>query len=1257
MATKLRLVFTITIAFLSFYGSAQSDYWQQEVSKKELGHDFSTRFDIRKGKMFSFDAPLFKSRLKGASHANKRSEIVYFPNEKGEMIAFEVAESPILSPGLSEKYPQIKSYVGHSIGHSKDKIRFSVSHNGIQSMIVHADQRGTTFMQKYAHNTYVVYTRDSNATLETPFVCTTKSAVEKRLQATALKPVDGQILRKFRLAVSASGEYTEHHGGTVADALAAINATVTRNNEVFETDLGVTFELVANTDAVIFTDADTDPYSGSLSSKVQNTLTSTIGAENYDIGILFNKASTGDGNAGTIGSVCIDNRKGSAYVSGPNPEGDLYDLDFVAHELGHQLGANHTWSHESEGTQVQVEPGSGTTIMGYAGITGINNVAANGDDYFHYFSIVQITDLLATLGCAEIIDLTNIPPVITPTGNFVIPKSTAFVLTGNATDADVDDVLTYAWEQIDNGMVTQSTFGPNNPSGSNFRSQKPSTDPQRYFPKLTSVLEGNLTQTSPTVNSAWETVSDVEREMNFALTVRDNAIGGGQVVSDLVNIFVVNNAGPFVVTSQTTNTVSSAGNLEEITWDVANTDKAPINAQTVAILLSIDGGLTFPITLAANTINDGNHKVVLPGTPTTEARIMVKANNNIFFAVNSSNFTIDASEIVLNFTDLEFEVCQSDILAAPFTYETYLGFNEEATFSVVTPPEGVDISFSPETAVANNTPVAITFTNTGNLPVGSYPIQVLATTASTTKEITIDLNIYNVGFTDVVLVAPADGLDDTSTNMLLEWEADILATSYDIQIAADMAFANIIETASAISNSYAPSNLDNETIYYWRVKPENICGEGSFSSSFSFTTVQFDCTHKPAAGLPLAILTTGTPTVTSKISFFEDLQVADINVNLEIDHSFLSDLVVSLTSPSGTTVILISNSCGDLRNLNATFDNSASSFICGGTPAIDGTVKPLASLNSFNGESLFGEWTLTVKDNAPSDGGSLKAFSLDVCTEGKFRPDEDNDGIFDDGPDLCLGTPLGTQVDTTGCPIYFFPNDNFIVEANSESCRNSNDGSIKIGVELPLNYTITVSGNGTNLTDSFTGSYTMTGLMAGAYTLCVVGTDGTLDYEEQCFVVVVSEPEKLGVVSKTSLDGKTVELELQGGELYNIELNGVLTQTEASQFSLDLKAGPNTLKVYTNLPCQGIYEEQFLFLEKPVVYPNPFTDLVKINFGATVEEVTISIFSSHGQLVQSEKHQVNGTEIELDLSALATGLYYIEFEGGNVRGTANIIKR
>ena len=572
MAAKLRLVFTITIVFLSFYASAQSDYWQQDVSQAGLNKNFSNRFDVKKGQQFSFNEKLFKRELSEVSFAKKNSKTVFFPNDKGDMVAFQVFETPVLSPELSRKYPNIKSYAGYAIGDKEAKIRFSVSHKGIQSMVVHANHKETTFMQKDSGSKYVLYTRGSNVKRDADFVCSTKSMIDTNLGSLTRRVVDDQVLRKYRLAVSASGEYTQHHGGSKADALAAINATVTRINEIFETDLAVTFELVSGLDQVIFTNPSTDPYSGSLSPKVQSTLDNVLGSANYDIGILFNKANENDGNAGFIGVVCVGNKKGSAYVTGIIPEGDLFDIDFVSHEMGHQFGANHTWSHEAEGTQVQVEPGSGTTIMGYAGITGVNNVAPMGEDYFHYVSIVQITDYLKTTSCAETTSLTNVPPVVIPTGNFTIPKSTAFVLSASATDADVADVLTFAWEQVDSGVVPQSVFGPTNLIGANFRSQKPTTDPQRYFPKLSSVIVGALTQTTPPISSGWETVSDVERELNFALTVRDNAVGGGQVVSDLVNVYVENTAGPFEVISYSTNVVAIAGNVETITWNVANTN-------------------------------------------------------------------------------------------------------------------------------------------------------------------------------------------------------------------------------------------------------------------------------------------------------------------------------------------------------------------------------------------------------------------------------------------------------------------------------------------------------------------------------------------------------------------------------------------------------------------------------------------------------------------------------------------------------------
>ncbi len=1253
MVAKLRLVFSFSILFFSFYTFAQQNHWRENTTKDRVSLRVMEQLKVQDGKQFTIDEANFGKTLKTASVAKGSSKVVYFPNSTGEYVAFRVKETPVLAPALAAKYPAIKSYTGHSISDKNLEIRFSLSHNGIQSMITNAHEGKRVFMQKTNTNKYLVYSRTSLTKRDQDFICETKASVENKLGASALKPVDGQVLRTYRFAVSASGEYTEYHGGAVADALAAINATVTRINAVFEADLAVRLEVIADNDKVIYTDSDTDPYSGNFNAEAQNALTDEIGEANYDIGHLFHRGPDG-GNAGFIGRICVDGSKGSAYSAAQMPEGDFYDLDFVAHEVGHQLGANHTWSFESEGSQVQAEPASGTTIMGYAGITGNNNVALHSDDYFHYYSILQIITNLESKTCGTETALTNSPPVIDAIPDYIIPKSTAFVLTGNATDSDPADVLTYTWEQIDDGVVTQATFGPTNPSGANFRSRKPKTDPSRYFPQLPSVIAGQLTQTTPGVNEAWETVSSIERSMNFALTVRDNAVGGGQVASEFTQVQTVNAAGPFAVTSQNSGGSVVAGEVTEITWDVANTNMAPVNTETVAIFLSTDGGNSFPVLLAEGVINDGAHELIIPGVATSQARVMVMAEDNIFFAVNTTNFSIVESSVVLQFADLEFNVCQPDEVSVPFVYETYSGFSEESTFSI-SGPAGLTASFSPSSATANDTNVIMTLSNTAAVALGSYPVMVIATSASQTKQIELTLNLFDANFSEVPLVAPADSAVDVSTGQVFEWEASVSYTSYDIEFATDAAFTTVVESATVLDNTFTAQELQNLTSYFWRVKPKNECGEGVFGPAFNFTTIQQDCTTKMGSGFPLEISASGTPVVTSTISFFEDLPLADLDVNLEFDHTYLSDLIVTLTSPSGTTVTLLSNSCGQLQNVNVTFDDDADNFVCGGNPAISGTVRALGALNSFKGESIAGDWTLQISDTAPADGGSLKAFSLDICVEGQFSPDEDGDGVFD-AEDACPDTPAGQEVDATGCPIFRFPSDNFEVSLQSETCRSNNDGNMLVIADLALDYSVVVTGNGFNTTDTFTDSYQLNDLSAGTYTVCFNATDDGDVYQEMCFDVVVSEPELLSVSSVLSATGNTIRLALEGADVYFVELNGETIQTSEKELVLDLQKGTNILKVATGLECQGSYEEQFFLSEGVAVYPNPFVDVLRINVKEP-QSLRLEVYSLSGQQILSKQQNVSGVEAELDVSGLATGTYFLKIQGKTQNKTVKIIKR
>lgn len=241
-------------------------------------------------------------------------------------------------------------------------------------------------------------------------------------------------------------------------------------------------------------------------------------------------------------------------------------------------------------------------------------------------------------------------------------------------------------------------------------------------------------------------------------------------------------------------------------------------------------------------------------------------------------------------------------------------------------------------------------------------------------------------------------------------------------------------------------------------------------------------------------------------------------------------------------------------------------------------MTPLGSLASLKGESILGEWILEIQDTAASDGGSLVAFSLDVCIEGSYRPDEDEDGVFDDGDDLCLGTPKGVEVDTNGCAVYRFASDNFEVEIESESCRNSNNGSITVTpFDTSITYTAVLIGpNGTDSFD-FTDSQIFNNLTAGDYSLCITGTNGMISYEEVCFDAVITQPDVLDV--SALIDAGVLSVELSGASFYSIELNGLVTQTESSKVQLDLEEGITTLRVYSNLPCQGVIENLVLFLK------------------------------------------------------------------------------
>ena len=1005
--------------FLPVYGIAKAldfeenynrvPYWQSQGRASDHLSGTSLDADLPTSMVFSLDESTLKSTLNRSFGQGIFGGEVYFPNTEGKMLRFDVREVSNFSPVLAAKYPNIKAYRGYSSDHPEIRLYFSYSPLGLDATFVDLGTRIKTTIKKISSkdHSYIAYTQLDDSKPRQALSCSTPEPSKISLRSAGNSQVmvdlagkmsplvgfsDERTLTTYRLAVAANGQYTAYHGGTVDSALAAINSTLTALNFIFETDIGIRLELIDDNDLIVYTDPDTDPFqddadnlNGTMNEELQVALDAVIGSENYDVGHIFSGIG-GGGNAGAIGAFCDDDVKGSAWSASTQPEGG-YFVNLVAHEMGHQLGANHTFSMRTEGTGTNIEPGSGTTIMSYAGITGPDDVALSGDDYYHNVSILQGLNYLKGQSCHVNEDIDNNVPTVKALENYTIPVGTPFVLTGSATDVDESDVLTYTWEQVDDGLVPSSVFGPENIQGANFRSLPPSEDPTRSFPLLASVISGDLTLSSPNFGSTWETLSTVPREFNFAFTARDNAAGGSGIASSRTKVTVVDNGGVFSVTSQGDGQLYLAGSEQAISWQVAGTNASPILAESVNIRLSVDGGLTYPHVLAENVSNDGSHNVTIPDVVSDAARVRVEPTSNIFYAINTRNFAVTRDDIVLTYSELNYPVCNNESVSASLTYETSSAFTDTAVFSSLNAPSSLSVGFSPVSATANKTPIDVTFSAAADIIVGTYPVDIIATSDIRTQSVTFNVSAYSSTFSPISLTFPANQgvIDGLKTK--LQWQKQINAVSYKVEVATDQNFSDLVVSSTVVTDFLSVTGLQRETDYYWRVTPVNSCGVAAAGNVYRFTTPNLF----QAQTLPVVIVSDVANSISSTISISENLVITDINVGVDIAHTYVAELIITLTSPTGMSITLLQDACYveglyPIPDINAVFDDDGSDLVCGSSsPVVSGTLKPqIGSLDLFNEQSTQGDWVLSIEDIYAGDGGSIDNFTLKISTDGAY---------------------------------------------------------------------------------------------------------------------------------------------------------------------------------------------------------------------------------------------------------------------------------
>ena len=1008
-------------------------------------------------------ATLATSPQRGTDAARQSNTVIKFPNAEGILESYRIEEASTMTPDFQALFPNTRAYSGKGIDDPTALIRFSISNEkGLSSMVL--SNKKTVFIEPYSEDlsTYILYTRSSDE-VKSNFICETQYVAPElsNFDLESYRNANDGTLRTFRLALACTGEYAQFHGGTLAGVIAAMNTTMTRVNAVFERDVALTMVMVNNT-SIIFFNGGTDPYTnnngGAMLGQNQTTCDANIGSANYDIGHVF---STGGGGVAYLNSPCMGFKAGGVTGSG-FPQSDTFDIDYVAHEMGHQYGGNHTQNNNCNRSGVSVEPGSASTIMGYAGICA-PNVQGNSDDYFHGENILEMWANISAGNstCAAQSSTGNAAPTANAGSDYTIPRSTPFVLRGSATDVDGLGSLTYCWEQVDTAPATMPPVSTST-GGPAFRSLLPKVSPNRYMPDFATVLTGSTA-------TIWEVVPSVNRTMDFSLTVRDNAANvvlGSSTASDGMRTTTTAAAGPFIVTSQGTPVTWNAGGSELITWNVAGTTANGVNTANVNILMTTDAGATFT-TLLANTPNDGSQTITVPNTVTSTARIIVEGAGNIFYNVNAANITIQTSSFTMNFGATTQDICAPNNAVYTFTYNTYLGFSGTTNFTASGNPPGTTVSFSPASTNTNGTVVTVTINGITPANVGTNVTSITGTSGPIVRNTNVTTNIYSSTFNAITLTSPVNGAIAVVSPYILQWNVEANASAYDVQIATDASFTTIVEAQTVPTNTYTATILATNTQYYWRVRPSNNCGVGSWSNSFNFTTANTFCFSEMSTIAPIAIpdFDGSGLGIGSVLNVTIPVEITDVNVTVNITHTWDSDLVLVLSSPQGTNVFLSFRNGGNGDNYtNTVFDDAGATNITAGTAPFNGTYQPEEALSVFNSEISTGNWQLAVFDLAGQDTGTLINWTLEICgVDNCLSTTTWNGTTWNNGPpainrNAILNADYTTSVASPSfeaCTLTINPNRNLIISSGDyvriqNDLRVSNNAIVDIAHEGSL---------------------------------------------------------------------------------------------------------------------------------------------------------------------------------------------------------------
>ncbi|MCC6843882.1 MAG: proprotein convertase P-domain-containing protein [Saprospiraceae bacterium] len=1025
----LLLSFTFFIASISLV--AQKPVWKLAPGSKNLvpTEQMSPSWrSIKAYQQFEINFNTLRSFILTQAPAENqlgKTISISLPMPDGNVREFYIMESPVMEPELALKYPEIKTYKGSD---GMNYMRLFMTNSELKAYILtdqgdvvieplvkgNADNYGVYWAKNIevdpsglslacGEGGRVVFT-DQNKTKED----------HGHTLAASVLSAQPVILHTYRLALACTGEWgmaSGLGGGSVQTALAKMADALTYANAVYEKDFAIHINLCANNDKIVFLNPNNDPYDnngsgGSLLDQNPGVVNPIITPGFYEYGHVFNIACTDVGGIASLGSVCATSGKARGVTCWYTTDVAYVAQRIFCHEMGHQFSASHTFSNcNGNESGTRYEPGGGTTIMSYSGLCGNLNIESSNlphPNFFHTNSLEQVIGFTRGMTCGVKKDAGNTYPsatILTKQGLY-LPIQTPFELKGSGSDLE-DTTLTFGWEQFDNGAYGD-LLGDVSENGPLFRVLFPGSSPNRTIPQWNSII--NLDNVD-----VREFLPKNTRDLKFRFVVRDNHPGAGGSTYELLKLKVSENAGPFAVKFPNATSDRLVKNTcNTIKWNVNKTNEAPVNCQKVDILMFKGREYNNPILLKANTDNDGSELVDIPDIGNNiRVRIWIRAADHIFFDISDADILIIESttpKVSMGVSPNVATLCLPDILNVTVRSCAFGGFSGNVNLFVESGlPAGSTYQFSkPILGPNEESNLSLDLRNlTGK---ASLKLVIAAITpAGDTLRDELNVNAIKNDFSDGSLLSPFRSERGLTETPLFRWKKSDNADSYHFELATSPAFGNTIlysEQFVFVDSLRLPILLKENTIYYWRLIPVNLCGEGGSSEIFVFQTKNKSCIDQPFTGNPIGLFPSRTNTTAIPIAFSGRL--SDMNVNgLQIQADAVRDVNINLISPAGTKVNLFNYNCAVTLDFDCSFDDEAPiGLTC---PPTRGTrMRPFEPLGKLIGEDLKGDWKLEIVTKNTFRTGQLENFTLQYCAD-----------LTVEAPALVNNGPLKLQVGET----------------------------------------------------------------------------------------------------------------------------------------------------------------------------------------------------------------------------------------------------